>query len=451
MHAFNIKDVKTTPKFSQANGKAEACNKKLNQCFRVTLNEQNWKNYDLYVKYLVFCLNNLECSRTGFTPHYLVYGSHARMPRDLLVENDDRLKDILESKYNDISYKTKVHAYDLHKRMRSIVNKAQIATGQRVKYMKRQYDKNIKLHDFKAGDLCMLLELWPKHKYSKRWRGPYKVVKKISDHNYVVDADGTEKVVNLSKMKPYTKSKYSRLPPRPPKTYKSARCDKKKETFRKPDSSESSDDELWLTAYKPVFRRRSPRIATRTGSAQKSQETVTTSEAEYPSAPHVCEPEIGMQTSDQTSGAEISISGTSSQTGDVTQRRSLHRSLDESATSDQEFTDALEALDEANISREAEQSDPVTNPGANLSMNFPGLDTEITLTDIERHDQSRGTSSRSATSEANARPTSRYNLRSKIKPPERYGEADNSYSGQKSKSNKFGFKIKSPLKNKKKK
>ena len=30
--------------------------------------------------------------------------------------------------------------------------------------------------------------------------------------NYVVDVDGTEKVVSISKMKPYTVNKYSRLP-----------------------------------------------------------------------------------------------------------------------------------------------------------------------------------------------------------------------------------------------
>ena len=227
MHTFDIKDVKTTPKFSQANGKAEACNKKLNQCFRVTLNEKDWKNYDMYVKYLVFCLNNSECSRTGFTPHYLVYGSHARMPRDLLVKNDSRLEDILK-KCDDTSYNTKVYAYNLHKKMRTIVNKAQIATGQRIKYMKRQYDKNVKLHDFEAGDMCLLLELWPKHKYSKRWRGPYKVVKKITDHNYVMDVNGTEKVVSISKMKPYTVNKYSRLPQSTPKTQKSQRREKKK-------------------------------------------------------------------------------------------------------------------------------------------------------------------------------------------------------------------------------
>ena len=148
--------------------------------------------------------------------------------------------------------------------------------------------------------------------------------------------------------------------------------------------------------------------------------------------PHVSEPETGL-TSDPTSGADISIPVPIQE----------HIYLDESANSEQEFTDALEALDDANTSREA---DPVSSNAANPSMNFPSLDTDITLTDIERHDQSRGTSHFGST----ARPTPRYNLRSRIKPPERYGEATSSNSSQKPKSKKYSVKLKSPLKKNKK-
>ena len=65
MIAFDIKDARTTPKYSQSNGKAESANRKINQIFRTTLTEKEWKNYDIliYLKYIVFCLNSLACTR----------------------------------------------------------------------------------------------------------------------------------------------------------------------------------------------------------------------------------------------------------------------------------------------------------------------------------------------------------------------------------------------------
>ena len=75
--------------------------------------------------------------------------------------------------------------------------------------MAKQYDKRVRGPYFKAGDWCFLLELWPKHKYADSWRGPYKVVKALNDHNYVVDVKGKEKVVSISKMKPYRLNRYS--------------------------------------------------------------------------------------------------------------------------------------------------------------------------------------------------------------------------------------------------
>ena len=472
MSAFGIKDVKTTPKFSQANGKAEACNKKLNQCFRVTLNEKEWKNYDVYVKYITFCLNNLVCTRTGFSPHFLVYGFHPRMPRDLVMKNDNRLEETL-MKREDIEDKAKRYAYQLHKKIGNITRKARASTEQKIKYMKNQYDKSIKNHVFQPGDMCFLLELWPKHKHSKKFRGPYKIIKKITDHNYLVDIDGHHKVVNISKMKVYTPNKYSKdeYVSQKPVTeksdgYKDNTSGRKMTKEPKRPSSDSSDDDILITFNQPVKKRRSPRLMTRSNTTLPSKEKRTVSEPECLSTSHVSE-----------SGATDQDTKALSEKSETTDFGAT--ALTE--TSDQDFTDALEALDDANQSMEAakEQSkitpatrDGDTNPSTQSRPEFPCIDTHFTLSDIEGHsshwskmqniaDKHRDKAVLPSTTdtlvdkksklqksnENTSGNTERYNLRKAPKKVTKFDASESDCTEKPKKSSKL--KIKSPLKKKK--
>ena len=52
----------------------------------------------------------------------------------------------------------------------------------------------------------------PKHNHSKKWSEPFHIVKRINDHNYIVDINGENTITNISKMKLYNVNKYSNLP-----------------------------------------------------------------------------------------------------------------------------------------------------------------------------------------------------------------------------------------------
>ena len=260
MKAFDIKDVKTTPKFSQSNGKAESMNRKLNQCFRVTLKETDWKNYDVYVKYIVFCLNSLACTRTGMSPNFLVYGRELRTPRDLFVEDTDRTNQLLEND-TDEDYCVRKAAYDLHRKVARITRIARDNSQRRAMYMAKQYDKRVRGPFYSPGDWCFLLQLWPKNKYAESWRGPFKVVKKLNDHNYVVAVEGKEKVVSISKMKPHRVNKHADITASGPdeSVIKEVKQPVKQKSRRKDSSSD--DDSVILILDAPAPRRRSPRLA----------------------------------------------------------------------------------------------------------------------------------------------------------------------------------------------
>ena len=55
----------------------------------------------------------------------------------------------------------------------------------------------------------------PKYKHSPKFHGPYIIKDNISNHNYIVHINGEDKIVNISKMKPYKLNKFSQLPSKP--------------------------------------------------------------------------------------------------------------------------------------------------------------------------------------------------------------------------------------------
>jgi hypothetical protein len=392
MKAFDIKDVKTTPKFSQANGKAESMNRRLNQCFRVTLNDSNWKNYDIYVKYIVFCLNSLACTRTGMTPNFLVYGRELRMPRDLFVECTDRIDQMLINDA-DQDYQVKKSAYDLYKNVSRCTRIARDNSQRRAKYMAKQYDKRVRGPYFKVGDWCFLLELWPKHKYADTWKGPYRVVKVLNDHNYVVDTNGKEKVVSISKMKPYRLNKHSESASEPDKIAISESRQPLRQKKRRED--DSSDEDSIIITWDVPTQRRSRRIAEKRQMSEKTSPLSSSGAA------------TSMEDDDKIA-SDIDPAGTLHNTeGD--QESALRATGSETSfMSDQEFVDAQEILNEADpdqreqsSAREASvtnRSSPTEQPAegsgrlntsgpSGSQSRFGEIDTPISLKDITEQEK----------------------------------------------------------------
>ncbi|KAL5272465.1 hypothetical protein ACHWQZ_G000612 [Mnemiopsis leidyi] len=390
MKAFNIKDVKTTPKFSQSNGKAESMNRRLNQCFRVTLDDKNWKNYDIFVKYIVFCLNSLASTRTGLTPNFLVYGRELRMPRDLFVNDTDRIDQMLASS-SDQDYQVTKSAYDLYKSISHVTRVARDNSQRRAKYMAKQYDKRVRGPYFKAGDWCFLLELWPKHKYADTWRGPYKVVKALNDHNYVVEVEGKEKVVSISKMKPYRLNKHSEIGLESDK--KPVPEPKQPVTQNKRRKDSSSDEGSVIITWDIPPPRRSNRLA------EKRQKS------DYQTLPQPSSTTVSTTVDNVTTAPDVETTIALPDTG-RTQESSLISAVSES---DQDFVDAEEVLNEkepdTQIQSGARDSSPfsvkeqqrsaevpgsINIPGSSRSrLRFGEINTPLSLRDITDQERIR--------------------------------------------------------------
>ena len=202
---FGMKNIKSTPWKSSTQGRVESCHRKLNMCFRATLSNKDFNKYDLYVKWIVFTLNCLKTSRTNYSPNFLTFNREIRTPRDFFVDSPCETKETGKKNYQ-------TYAYDFYKEVKGITRKVLETTKRRAKYYANSFDKNASGPYFEAGQYCMLLVTPPKHKYSYKWKGPYLIIEKINDHNYIVQINGIKKVINISKMKHYPLNRYSKIP-----------------------------------------------------------------------------------------------------------------------------------------------------------------------------------------------------------------------------------------------
>ncbi|XP_068213396.1 uncharacterized protein [Palaemon carinicauda] len=72
--------------------------------------------------------------------------------------------------------------------------------------MKENFDKKIKVRSFKPGELVLVLSMEPDCFLERRYKGPWKVLRKLSDVNYEVESPGLSrncKVFHSNRIKPY--------------------------------------------------------------------------------------------------------------------------------------------------------------------------------------------------------------------------------------------------------
>ena len=183
-------------------------NKKINVCMRSCLRDDQWQDYDLWIRFIVFTMNSLKSTKTKHSANMLVFGREIMAPRDLFLEEDDRIESIRSGITDDDA--RKIQAYNLYKNISELTRKVVANSEEYANYTKTFYDKHLKGPYFEKGQWCMLLIQPSVHKYAPRFKGPYKIIDKLSNWNYIVQIDGVNKVTNISKMKLYKYNHYSK-------------------------------------------------------------------------------------------------------------------------------------------------------------------------------------------------------------------------------------------------
>ena len=429
LKVFQIKDKPGTSFHSQTQGKIESQNRRLNMCFRACLSDKDFKNYDLYAKYITFVLNSLKSVRTGYSAYFLVHGHEPVMPRDMFIE-DNRLEKLQNGEVTT----AESTAYELYRQMRDSARRVIIKTKQRAQYMATQYDKKVKGPFFEKGQYCLVLVNVPKHKFSEKWKGPYLITDKINDWNYIISIDGQEKIINVEKMKPYVVNKYSILPrPTQPSKIENPISTENDTSKSDQDSDSSSDEEFFITFSEQGNSDRPDTSNNQTTAESNVTESPNSVTIELPSPPksssqgnldHEVEETHELPTHVNNPDVTTSVNNTDVPTSVDTHSNSseslITPSSMELARSDDE--DDQEAFYDANSSLDHQKT--------------PATARDVTLSEIDKHGKKKGikiplpsgelsrseaVDDLSGPSTSSHRSNTRYGLRPRVTGVKRYG------------------------------
>lgn len=204
MDAFRVKDIRSTAYKSSTQGRVEAQNARINTAMRTSVPRDDLRNWDLYLPYVVFILNQIKSTHTGFSSNFLVFGRELNHIRDLWIETP-REQEIHPTRAS--------YAFSLHNNLKRINNEVRKNAARQAEKMSKQYNKNANINEpvFKKGDYCYIKIPVPDNKFGERFEGPYEVTSVLNEHLYKVITRKGETVVNVGKMKPYKLNKYSSL------------------------------------------------------------------------------------------------------------------------------------------------------------------------------------------------------------------------------------------------
>ena len=168
--SFNIEMQLTTARHQNANGLAEAAVKSFKNIMTVMLNRPDTDDWVEALPYIQLAYNNTPHTSTGFSPNELTFGSNMNMELTCSPTSVDSVD-------------------DLTRRVAAIVQETQRHLKAAQERQAHEYNKHRDLGaSLSVGDEALLstagLNLKTSMKYTHRFIGPFKVLKKLANDNY---------------------------------------------------------------------------------------------------------------------------------------------------------------------------------------------------------------------------------------------------------------------------
>ena len=177
MKELGVKHMTSSPYHPQSQGSIERFHQTLKTLFKKYCGEEN-NNWDKELPYLLFAIRSIPNDSLGLSPFDLVYGHNVRGPLDIIREhwegdspNINLLDFVSNSKERLIKKWTFARKY----------------LGGKQEEMKRKYDVGTKVRNFEEGDLVLALLPFPGRPLKAAFSGPWRINKKVSNVNYLVE------------------------------------------------------------------------------------------------------------------------------------------------------------------------------------------------------------------------------------------------------------------------
>ena len=187
MYQLGVKQYKSAAYHPESQGALERFHQTIKNMLRAYCVENN-RDWDQGVHLLLFAARESVQESLGFSPFELVFGRTVRGPLKLLKEAwlaEDSPVNLLDQ-VADLRYRLA--------RARHFAQK-NLTVSQRK--MKTWYDKRAKSRHFNAGDQVLVLLPIPRQPLQARYFGPYTIMKKVNDVDYIVDTPDRRKSQRL--------------------------------------------------------------------------------------------------------------------------------------------------------------------------------------------------------------------------------------------------------------
>ncbi|XP_062611547.1 uncharacterized protein LOC134273366, partial [Saccostrea cucullata] len=251
---LGIKKTRTTPYHPMGNGSAERFNQTLIKMLS-TLNEKQKSDWKSHVAPLVQAYNATRNDATGYTPHYLMFGWHPKLPIDVFFGMD------LEHEKGDH------HGYveKLKDRMVSAYRHASQEARRISDKNKNKYDQRVRFCKLEIGDRVLVRKvgLKGKNKLADRWDSEVYVITEIPNPEIPVfrvksTSGRATKTLHRNMLLPFNQIPACDIDePVVYRTPVTRRNKKPKNSDELPESdSESSDDEVTIEVKSRIPRNR---------------------------------------------------------------------------------------------------------------------------------------------------------------------------------------------------
>lgn len=153
------------------------------------------KLWDRYLPAVLFAYREASQASTGFSPFELLYGRTIIGPLSILREVWDKEPSEVRTTYQ--------HVFDLRERLEATCKLAQEELSKAQEKYKQYYDRKAKERKFQAGDKVLLLRPTTNNKLLVQWKGPYSVVERKGEMDYIIGINGDQKIFHANMLKLY--------------------------------------------------------------------------------------------------------------------------------------------------------------------------------------------------------------------------------------------------------
>ncbi|KAK7097274.1 hypothetical protein V1264_004279 [Littorina saxatilis] len=195
MRLISVSQLHTTPYHPQTNGLCERFNGTLKSMVKKLMADRP-KDWDRYLPFALFAYREIPQESTGYSPFELLYGRNPKGPSELLYHA------WTDSSRENQQVPVSQYVQDLKEVLADSVSRAQKAV-QNVSKKNRSY-RSQKPRTILAGKKVLVLLPTEKNKMILRWRGPFQVIKRLNQCDYVVEiSPGIEKVYHVNLLREY--------------------------------------------------------------------------------------------------------------------------------------------------------------------------------------------------------------------------------------------------------